>query len=297
MANKEHLAILVTKGVFDWNDWRRNNPQITPDLSDVNLQGMYLEGANFENVNLKGANLSRCLLRWARFDGAVLDEIKIDGADTLNTNLVAILERQKLAKRRRAQLAEKSQETLQTYNQSLKFLNLGNQDIGTLESDFSKDYQLKIEESLRAFVRNGDDIACIGCYVYEYGQCEMCGHTPIKWHYVLENLHSHYQLRVGSECIQNYQIILAKWGYNPEYIVFPNCFKGYTRWILDKNPYAITFNDDIVSFFGKDCEELIKTVERNEGLKHYSYVKRTDFGDSEGLMVISSTSTPPSTSD
>ena len=34
MANKEHLAILK-QGVEVWNKWRKENPEIKPDLSDV----------------------------------------------------------------------------------------------------------------------------------------------------------------------------------------------------------------------------------------------------------------------
>jgi uncharacterized protein YjbI with pentapeptide repeats len=90
MANEEHLAVLV-KGVSVWNEWRRNNPEVLPDLSGAELQGMYLEGANFERVNFEGANLSQCLLRWARFDEATLNEINLDGADIVNTMLISIL--------------------------------------------------------------------------------------------------------------------------------------------------------------------------------------------------------------
>ena len=38
MANDEHVAILK-QGVDDWNAWRRENPDIRPDLSGANLRG------------------------------------------------------------------------------------------------------------------------------------------------------------------------------------------------------------------------------------------------------------------
>ena len=53
MANDEHFAILK-QGVAAWNEWRRENPDIRPDLSGANLRGAKLSGAN-----LRGADLSR----------------------------------------------------------------------------------------------------------------------------------------------------------------------------------------------------------------------------------------------
>lgn len=39
MANPEHLAILE-KGVQTWNEWRRHNPGVKPDLSLINIQAV-----------------------------------------------------------------------------------------------------------------------------------------------------------------------------------------------------------------------------------------------------------------
>ena len=38
MANKEHLDILK-QGVGAWNQWRKEHPDIQPDLKGVNLRG------------------------------------------------------------------------------------------------------------------------------------------------------------------------------------------------------------------------------------------------------------------
>lgn len=306
MANEEHFSLLV-KGVSVWNQWRRNNREIIPDLSAANLQGMYLECVNFEKVNLTGANLSQCKLRWARFDGAILDRINIDGADVVNTSLVSIIEKQKVElasilikqkaqEERRRRLAQQSRKTLEKYLQDFNLQNSERQDFEVKISGFSKDYRQTIEESLKAFICNGDDIVCIGYYVYEYGHCEMCGHNPIKWHYILENLQNHSQMHVGSECIQNFQVILSKWGYRPEYIVFPNCLKPYTRWILEKNPQAIVFNDDIVIHLNKDCEDTIKGMGENSQLKHYRYVKRTNCEGFEKLIAVNESEQQPNKS-
>src|SRR5215216_5427941 len=41
MADLQHLEILK-KGVHEWNQWRENNSQIKPNLSNLNLFGMNL---------------------------------------------------------------------------------------------------------------------------------------------------------------------------------------------------------------------------------------------------------------
>jgi len=70
MADKTHLRILE-RGVGAWNEWRRANPTILPDLSAAclnnrNLSGAHLEGGNLErallrNSTLFGANISCCV--------------------------------------------------------------------------------------------------------------------------------------------------------------------------------------------------------------------------------------------
>lgn len=286
MANEEHFIIL-TKGVSAWNEWRRKNPRIIPDLSNANLQSMYLECINFEDANLTGANLSQCKLRWARFAGAILDSVNVDEADIVNTILPSILKEQSNKKKQYMNLKNQSQKTREKYIQDFDSQDIEDQDVGIYKFGFSDDYRKAIEESLKAFIRDGDDVVCIGYYVYQYGSCEMCSHTPIKWHYVLENLQSHSQMHVGSECIQNFQVILSEWGYRPEYIVFPDCLRPYTRWILDKNPRSIVFDDDLVVYLNQDCEKIIKGIKENSQLKHYRYVKRTIHEGVEKLIAIS----------
>jgi uncharacterized protein YjbI with pentapeptide repeats len=57
MANEEHVARL-RKGADSWNAWRKENPEIHPDLSGANLIKAELFGANLCWMNLSGATLS-----------------------------------------------------------------------------------------------------------------------------------------------------------------------------------------------------------------------------------------------
>ena len=53
MADEEHLKILK-QGLGKWNRWRRDNPDLIPDLS-----GADLEGAVLSRFDLSFANLTR----------------------------------------------------------------------------------------------------------------------------------------------------------------------------------------------------------------------------------------------
>lgn len=70
MANPEHLKILK-QGVAVWNEWRQDNPQIRPDLSKAEVQGVELPEINFESTNLEGANMKRTMLYGTNFDRAI----------------------------------------------------------------------------------------------------------------------------------------------------------------------------------------------------------------------------------
>lgn len=81
MANPEHLRILK-KGVKAWNQWRKVNPSMTPDLSVGDLNDMDLSGVDFSNANLSRANLIGAGLIGANFIGA-----NLNGADLIRANL------------------------------------------------------------------------------------------------------------------------------------------------------------------------------------------------------------------
>ncbi len=105
MADEEQLAILQ-KGVEAWNEWRKQNPDVTPDLSGTDLRGADLQRAHLSRVDLQrtdlmwvnlyradlreanlrdaflgGANLVRADLRGANFNWALFDETILADAD------------------------------------------------------------------------------------------------------------------------------------------------------------------------------------------------------------------------
>ncbi len=71
MANPEHLAVLK-QGVKVWNEWRDQNPHISPDLEHANLKRADLNEADLRVANLDWANLSEARLNEADLVGAYL---------------------------------------------------------------------------------------------------------------------------------------------------------------------------------------------------------------------------------
>jgi hypothetical protein len=105
MAKRAHLRILK-QGVNSWNQWRADNPAMTPDLEganlfDANLRGANLRGANllaadflmadlggvdFAGADLTAANLSSADLRGADLRGAILHVTGLRGTDLENSD-------------------------------------------------------------------------------------------------------------------------------------------------------------------------------------------------------------------
>jgi hypothetical protein len=91
MANEEHLNILK-QGVEAWNQWRKENPEIRPDLSEANLRE-----ANLSGINLDGAGLYRVDLSEANLIGADLSGAYLKEANLIRANLSeAVIFRAKL---------------------------------------------------------------------------------------------------------------------------------------------------------------------------------------------------------
>lgn len=52
MANEEHVALL-RKGVNAWNKWRKENPEVLPNIRGANLMNTSLVDANLRGADLK----------------------------------------------------------------------------------------------------------------------------------------------------------------------------------------------------------------------------------------------------
>jgi uncharacterized protein YjbI with pentapeptide repeats len=99
MANQEHLDILK-QGVEVWNQWRKENAALVPDLSGANLSfadlvRADLRGADLSGADLSGADLSfadlRADLRGADLSGADLVRAELSEADLSGANLAGAI--------------------------------------------------------------------------------------------------------------------------------------------------------------------------------------------------------------
>lgn len=86
MANQKHLDILLS-GMEAWNSWRKDNPDITPDLSGIHPPSSDFSGYNLSNSDLTQANLSKASLQNANLQGALLMRIDLSAADLSSANL------------------------------------------------------------------------------------------------------------------------------------------------------------------------------------------------------------------
>jgi hypothetical protein len=88
MANEEHVRILK-QGVTVWNQWREQNPEIRPDLSEAALSRAKLSGANLSKAELNGANLGGAKLVGVDFIEANLSGVNLIGANLSKAILIA----------------------------------------------------------------------------------------------------------------------------------------------------------------------------------------------------------------
>ena len=86
MASKKHVARL-RQGVDAWNQWRRENPKIRPDLSRAVLIRANLSGANLRRTNLGAVDLSHADLCGAQLAGAKLRAATLRGAELIGADL------------------------------------------------------------------------------------------------------------------------------------------------------------------------------------------------------------------
>src|SRR5689334_10355719 len=84
MANQQHLDLLK-QGVEIWNHWRKEHPDIRPDLRESKLICMGLREGDHRNAKIWRRDPSRILLTEAF--GEQLDEAVVHGANLRGGNL------------------------------------------------------------------------------------------------------------------------------------------------------------------------------------------------------------------
>jgi uncharacterized protein YjbI with pentapeptide repeats len=97
MANSEHLEILK-RSVKEWNQWRKDNPDVKPDLERVDLSDADLRAANLGGADLEGANRSRTNLEGANLKGAHLSMANLERAYLGEAFLIDVCLRETSAK-------------------------------------------------------------------------------------------------------------------------------------------------------------------------------------------------------
>lgn len=94
-TSQEPLAILVHAGttgnIQTWNDWRKDNPHVLPQLAGADLAGLDLRSADFGGVDLSSAQLPNTKLQYAVFyngaRGANLIGANLSGADLQHADM------------------------------------------------------------------------------------------------------------------------------------------------------------------------------------------------------------------
>jgi uncharacterized protein YjbI with pentapeptide repeats len=91
MANPQHLS-KFKQGVEIWNKWRDECPNIRPDLSgahlsEMELRGAVLWGANLERVDFVAANLEMANLGETNLKKAFLADANLEWAILCRANL------------------------------------------------------------------------------------------------------------------------------------------------------------------------------------------------------------------
>ena len=92
MANQEHLNIILDQGIKAWNQWRKENPEVQPDLygaclSEKNLKGANLQATELSGAKLYGTDLTKANLSYARLIGSHLYGAKLVRATLHGTYL------------------------------------------------------------------------------------------------------------------------------------------------------------------------------------------------------------------
>ena len=80
MADSDHVS-KIKQGAAAWNRWRKEEPDVLPDLGWANLNGLNLDGVVFAKSVLKLAFCKGCSFVGADFSGASMRGVNLEGCD------------------------------------------------------------------------------------------------------------------------------------------------------------------------------------------------------------------------
>jgi len=88
-------SLILSNSIFEWNQWRKENPDVIPNLSGVDLTKQDLRNINLSSTillraNLTCVNLSNANCRNANFEGANLTEAIVDDSNFSKANMAGI---------------------------------------------------------------------------------------------------------------------------------------------------------------------------------------------------------------
>ncbi len=86
MANQWHRDILQ-QGVYTWNQWRKEHPEIVPDLSGASFYEADLSNADLHKADLRHADLYKTNLCTSDLSEADLSQARLGGAVLVMANL------------------------------------------------------------------------------------------------------------------------------------------------------------------------------------------------------------------
>jgi uncharacterized protein YjbI with pentapeptide repeats len=88
VADPAHLEIL-RRGPVAWNDWRAQNPSISPELKGLSLTLSERQWSPVHGgpINLRSARLPDAFLRFASLKEADLEAANLSGADLVHAQL------------------------------------------------------------------------------------------------------------------------------------------------------------------------------------------------------------------
>jgi hypothetical protein len=99
----------------------------------------------------------------------------------------------------------------------------------------SVEYWGKLKTRLAPFVAGGGKIQCVRMFRTKMPQtCELCDKHPIHRNCIIENESTGQRLRVGCECVKNYEVALREMGIAAPLVIDKNIQDIAHAWLHDK---------------------------------------------------------------